>query len=451
MPEDQKSNVIPFRRSPPKPAFGGHDSPSSLTDARKPVTSTKMAENNGLGDGCHRSRNGVVASVTVTENGKAKAKGKPGGSVSEYEATVSEEQWKRDVATMTKTQLRKTYPGTWQSFKNMRYDRPDAEGAIIDPSVADLADFMKAIGPRRHQNLTVDRIDTNNPTYAFGKIKWSDKTEQANNRRNNSHVRNPRTNEWGTVAQVAAQVGRKPNTITVALGRALKAEPDRDKHEAIRSRIVGECLLRAAEAKGHDASEIATSEAAAPAPMPDYDRVADPTMRLAYPVSKEERQAIYAEYDRVQPMETVRVICETEYGSYTAYPRVPVSRFDFSLGLARGQWEEARRTHWDFEDLDNAGHRLTDDQEAAWARAKEEMAFLDTRIMPAVRARPAFLVELAEHVERNGRSLTAWEIEEARRIATRKAQEEAQSYRDDDEGIDEEDRAMKHAERFGTD
>lgn len=84
-----------------------------------------------------------------------------------------------DIVNLTKTQLREKYKSTYSSWKNMKSRRHD--GGEVHPKFEDFSSFLKIMGPRPSKNDSLDRIDPNDPEYAPGKVKWSDKTQQANN------------------------------------------------------------------------------------------------------------------------------------------------------------------------------------------------------------------------------------------------------------------------------
>lgn len=232
------------------------------------VTSLKMNETNGVSGVCHRSIYVHSEPVTSIKNEKPAKRAKRKDTVSDYERDVSDAQWKRDCLKLTATQLQALYPGTYQSYFAMKHVRSrliekGGEGAIINEDVSTLAKFMRALGgPRRHVDMTVDRLDLYDPEYAADKIVWDTKTAQARNRETNSIVTNPLTGEEATVAEVAERVGIIANTLTQALNRAIEKNPDREAE--IRRTIVAKML---AKRPGHDASASpATPEEAPPAP-----------------------------------------------------------------------------------------------------------------------------------------------------------------------------------------
>lgn len=216
--------------------------------AETAVTSLKINENNDVSADCHRSIYTYSDAVTSNKNDRPAKRKKKSATVSDYERDVTNAQWKRDCLKLSATQLQALYPGTYQSFFAMMYLRAKSvekggEGAIIHDSVNTLAKFMRALGgPRRGEEMTVERLDHLNHEYAADKIIWDDKTGQARNRETNSHVTNPQTGKEATVAEVAECVGIKANTLTKALNRAIEKEPAREAE--IRRTIVTKLLAK---------------------------------------------------------------------------------------------------------------------------------------------------------------------------------------------------------------
>lgn len=86
-----------------------------------------------------------------------------------------------DARTLTRTQLGKRYALTYSSWRNMKQRGKD-EGATISPEFEDFVDFLIAVGPRPEEGYSIDRIDSSNPEYGPGLVRWLDKRGQANNR-----------------------------------------------------------------------------------------------------------------------------------------------------------------------------------------------------------------------------------------------------------------------------
>jgi len=256
------------------------------------VTSIKIRENNALDGVCHRSINTHSDVVTSEKNEDRGNHPQTGGTVSAYEASVTEAEWRRDCLKLAATKLKERYPGTYQAYHAMRYVRSKpiaegGEGAIINENMRSLAKFMRALGgPRRHIDMTVERLHHLDPEYAADKIVWADKTQQARNRETNSLVRNPLTGKDGPVAEVAEQVGLKPNTLTQALNRAIKKTPE--KEAEIRLTIVGKYLDKRPSCAA-SAAPVATEEVAPPSALPVRRAPVDFRMRWPVDMPKDKR------------------------------------------------------------------------------------------------------------------------------------------------------------------
>lgn len=83
--------------------------------------------------------------------------------------------------------LRKQYPNEYMSWSNMRRRRKTHE-AVIHPDFETFEGFVHCMGPKPSDQHTLDRINSTDPEYAPGKVRWASKDEQANNRRNTSFL-----------------------------------------------------------------------------------------------------------------------------------------------------------------------------------------------------------------------------------------------------------------------
>src|SRR4051794_16153440 len=87
---------------------------------------------------------------------------------------------RQDVRVLSATALKEKYTGTYVSFHAMKYGAQRTRQ--IASEFATFAGFLAHVGPRRHKDLTLDRVDNSNPVYGPGFVEWKDKSEQANNR-----------------------------------------------------------------------------------------------------------------------------------------------------------------------------------------------------------------------------------------------------------------------------
>lgn len=124
----------------------------------------------------------------------------------DFEAIVSEEQWREDAKALGTNALKRKYPRTFSAFNNIS-GRVRTEGAQVDPAFRSFKSFLADMGPRRSKELTLDRIDNNNPLYGPGLCRWVGKREQARNRRTTLFVTNPETGERISLVELAERTG----------------------------------------------------------------------------------------------------------------------------------------------------------------------------------------------------------------------------------------------------
>jgi hypothetical protein len=131
--------------------------------------------------------------------------------VAAYEASVTLDVVREDV-TKTRAALEKLYPGTFQAWKNMLYDRTKTEGAIVAPEWKDFRRFLGDMGPRRHGDFQLDRINTHDKRYGPGLCRWADSVQQSNNRRTTIVLTHPETSPV-PLTEVAKHLGMKTDTL----------------------------------------------------------------------------------------------------------------------------------------------------------------------------------------------------------------------------------------------
>jgi hypothetical protein len=124
----------------------------------------------------------------------------------DFEASVSEEQWRLDAETLGTNALKRKYPRTFSAFNNIS-GRVRTEGAEVDPAFRSFKTFLADMGPRRFKDLTLDRIDNSNPRYGPGLCRWIGKKAQARNRRTTHFVTNAETGERIALVALAEQTG----------------------------------------------------------------------------------------------------------------------------------------------------------------------------------------------------------------------------------------------------
>lgn len=120
-----------------------------------------------------------------------------------------------DAETMRATELRQKYKLTYDSWRNMK-SRAKEEGFPVEPEFLAFRDFLRHMGPRTAEHVTIDRRDRQ--TYGPMNCRWLDKKGQANNRGVTIYlicdgIRQPLT-VW------AEQTGQKPGTLRARRARS---------------------------------------------------------------------------------------------------------------------------------------------------------------------------------------------------------------------------------------
>lgn len=99
----------------------------------------------------------------------------------EYMATT--EEYLADVKTLKAGALKKKYPKTYSSWKNMK--QRCKNGYVLDSRFDAFTNFLSLMGPRRGEKITIDRKDHTNPNYSPENCRWADKYTQNQNKSNN--------------------------------------------------------------------------------------------------------------------------------------------------------------------------------------------------------------------------------------------------------------------------
>jgi hypothetical protein len=123
----------------------------------------------------------------------------------EFEATVTNEEWIKDVEELGTNALKRKYRLTYNSFNNLA-DRARKLGAEIHPEFRTFKSFLLSVGPRRRKELTLNRKDNANPLYGPGLCEWANKSEQARNRRSTIFLIRPETGEKVALVALAEEL-----------------------------------------------------------------------------------------------------------------------------------------------------------------------------------------------------------------------------------------------------
>ncbi|MCJ2044611.1 hypothetical protein MKK58_08725 [Methylobacterium sp. J-078] len=169
--------------------------------------------------------------ITPDVDGKERPKGRkaklPRSTVTSYEARVPVEQFRLDLERPA-AWLKVRYAGSLAALES-RIRVSKAEGTTIDPSWRGRGGFQQFLRdmpePRRHESLSLDRLNPHGTHYGPGTCRWADKKEQANNRRSNVMATHPATGKPATATEVAEYLGIKPNTLLKRI-REGKSLPD---------------------------------------------------------------------------------------------------------------------------------------------------------------------------------------------------------------------------------
>jgi hypothetical protein len=94
-----------------------------------------------------------------------------------------------DLANLSGTALRHKYPREANSHRNGK-TRSKGLGFIWHPEIECFKDFLLHLGQCPGDGYTLDRIDSSDPEYAPGKVRWASKAAQTHNRHNTRYLTN---------------------------------------------------------------------------------------------------------------------------------------------------------------------------------------------------------------------------------------------------------------------
>jgi integrase len=113
-----------------------------------------------------------------------------------------------DIETLPSTKLRQKYSSESNSHMNM-LARRKTHGALVHEKFREFKSFLAFMGPVPAPGYTLDRLNSADPEYAPGKVRWASKKEQAVNKQNvilltgaNGVVRP--LSEWAEVLKIPA-------------------------------------------------------------------------------------------------------------------------------------------------------------------------------------------------------------------------------------------------------
>jgi len=113
-----------------------------------------------------------------------------------------------DIETLSLTKLRQKYSSESYSHMNM-LARRKTHDAVVHEKFLKFKSFLGFMGPVPAPGYTLDRLDSADPEYAPGKVRWASKKEQALNKQNvillkgaNGDLR-PLT-EWAEILKIPA-------------------------------------------------------------------------------------------------------------------------------------------------------------------------------------------------------------------------------------------------------
>ncbi|PZO78273.1 MAG: hypothetical protein DI629_12400 [Mesorhizobium amorphae] len=248
------------------------------------------------------------------------------------------------------------------------------------------AHFLEDMGPRRHDGLTVDRIDTDNPTYGPGLCRWANAVEQANNRTTTTDVYDPREDEWAPRAIVARRHELEPDAIRQAMRRGASAahviQQMLDRRAARPSTTptgrtaAAERPLGEQEAEAAAQAEAAASGHVEPIPDPPVHLASDPVERWPWPLTLAKR---------VQWEDLFQA-------SRAFFPHGHEWRFEFGIRTARRAWEQHNEALADM--LDAWGGEPTLEEEEEYDRLDRRRASLDRHLWEAEARRAAWINDI---------------------------------------------------------
>lgn len=113
-----------------------------------------------------------------------------------------------DCNSLARTKLRKKYRAEANSHMNM-LARRKTHGALVHEKFMEFKSFLRLMGPMPAPGDSLDRLNSADPEYAPGKVRWASKKEQAVNKQNvilltgSNGVVRPLT-EWAEVLKTPA-------------------------------------------------------------------------------------------------------------------------------------------------------------------------------------------------------------------------------------------------------
>lgn len=150
------------------------------------------------------------------------ANNEPGSLLLAASPPVAEDFVSR-VSSLSATELRKQFPGEENCHRAM-LERARKGRCTVHPDFRRFKDFLLHMGqPRPGPTWTVDRLNPSDPEYAPNKVRWADKREQSNNRRNTRKLRGP-NGEIHPLTDWARKTGQKPGTIRRRYARGATQE-----------------------------------------------------------------------------------------------------------------------------------------------------------------------------------------------------------------------------------
>ena len=88
-----------------------------------------------------------------------------------------------DIDTLPPTKLRKKYSSESNSHMNM-LARRKTHGALVHEKFLEFKSFLAIMGPVPAPGYTLDRLNSADPEYAPGKVRWASKKQQSLNKQN---------------------------------------------------------------------------------------------------------------------------------------------------------------------------------------------------------------------------------------------------------------------------